>query len=149
MMKKILASITACALALAIGGTALAQCRKGGGCDNCNQGSRLNQADPGGATAGRPDPYRLFRQNTLDLRQEMMNKRFDLQRENLKATPDAATVAGLKADIRAIQGRINAIRLQSGLPENGKRDGECFNMDGGCINKNGMADCNGQPCWQK
>jgi len=148
-MKKFLATVTACALALAIGGTALAQCRKGGGCDNCNQGGQLNQINPGSATAGEPDIYRQFRQNTLDLRQEMMNKRFELQRENLKATPDAARVAGIKADITAIQAKINQIRIQSGLPDDGKRDGECFKMAGGCSKQNGMGDCNGQPCWQK
>ena len=148
-MKKILATMTACALALAIGGTTFAQCRKGGGCDNCSQGSKLNQVNPGGATAGEPDPYRQFRQNTLDLRQEMMNKRFELQRENLKDTSDTARVAGLKADIVAIQAKINHIRIQSGLPDDGKRDGECFKMAGGCSKQSGMGDCSGQPCWQK
>jgi hypothetical protein len=148
-MKKIFAITTACILALAIGGTALAQCRKGDDCDNCIQGGRLNQANTGSVAAGEPDPYRQFKQNTLDLRQEMMNKRFELQRENLKATSDAAKVAGLKADIRTIQAKINVIRLQSGIPDNGKRDGECFKMDGGCKKQNGMGDCNGQPCGQK
>ena len=148
-MKKILALTAACALALAIAATALAECRKGGGCDNCNQGAQLNQANPVSATAGEPDPYRQFKLNTLDLRQEMMNKRFELQRENLKATADEAKVAGLKSDIKAIQARINEIRIQSGLPDNGKRDGECFKMDGSCFKQAGMGNCNGQPCWQK
>ena len=148
-MKKILATVTACALALAIGGTALAQCRKGGGCGDCNQGGQTNQVNPGGMTAAKPDPYRQFRQNTLDLRQEMMNKRFDLQRENLKATPDAVRVAGFKADIIAIQAKINQIRVQSGLPDEGKRDGECLITDGDCNKQNGAGGCSGQPCWQK
>jgi len=148
-MKRLIATVTACVLALAIAGTVLAQCRKGGGCDNCNQGGQMNQAKPGNAANAESDPYRQFRQNTLDLRQEMMNKRFDLQRENLKATPDAARVAGIKADITAIQAKINQIRIQSGLPDGGKRDGECFKMDGGCNKQNGMGGCNGQPCGQK
>jgi hypothetical protein len=148
-MKKILAIVTACAMALAIAGTALAQCGKGGGCDTCNQGGQLNQAGPGRAATTEPDVYRQFRQNTLDLRQEMMNKRFDLQRENLKGTPDAAKVAVLKADIKAIQVRINDIRVQSGLPDKGKRDGECFKADGGCSKQDGLGNCNGQPCWKK
>jgi hypothetical protein len=87
--------------------------------------------------------------DTLDLRQDMMNKRFELQRENLKGTPDAAKVGGLKAEISAIQSRINNIRVQSGLPDEGKRDGECFKMDGGCNKLNGPGGCNGKPCWQK
>jgi hypothetical protein len=95
-------------------------------------------------------------QKTLDLRQEMMNKRFDLQRENLKGAPDAVKVAGIKADITSIQARINQIRVQSGIADGGKRDGECFKMDGscfktggGCDKQNGMGGCNGQPCGQK
>ncbi len=78
-----------------------------------------------------------------------MNKRFELQRENLKGTPDTAKVAVLKAEVTAIQAKINDIRVQSGLPDKGKRDGECFKMDGGCFKQNGMGGCNGQPCWQK
>lgn len=134
-MKKIYALALACALAATISSIALAGGGRGGcsSCDQCDQ------------NAGESAQFRQFRLNTIDLRQDMMNKRFDLQRENLKATPDAARVAALKAEIKAIQGRINDIRVQSGLPENGKRDGECFKMDGGCNKQN----CNGQPCWQK
>jgi hypothetical protein len=145
-MKKILTIVTASALTLSIAGAALAQCRT---CGDCSQGGQSNQVTPGSAAVAQPDPYRQFRANTLDLRQEMMNKRFEVQRENLKATPDAAKVAGLKADIKAIQARINDIRVRSGLPDNGKRDGECFKMDGGCDKQSGMGGCNGQPCWQK
>jgi len=148
-MKKYSAFTAACAMVLAMAGTALAQCSTGGGCGNCNQGVQQNQIKPGSVTAAEPDPYRLYIQNTLDLRQEMMNRRFELQRENLKATPDAAKVAGIKADITAIQVKINQIRLQSGLPDEGKRDGECFKLDGGCGTQNGPGGCNGLPCGQK
>jgi hypothetical protein len=148
-MKKFFVTVAACALAISIGSTALAQCRKGYDCDNCIQGGRQIQADIGSVVAGETDPYLRFKQNTLDLRQEMMNKRFELQRENLNATPDTAKVAGLKAEIRSIQARINVIRLQSDLPETGKRDGECFKKDGGCYKQDGLGGCNGQPCGQK
>ncbi len=147
-MKKFFASVTACALALAIGGTVFAQGPRGGcnTCDQCGQGNQGNQGAQGFVES---DPYRKFRQDTLDLRQDMMNKRFELQRENLKGTPDATKVAGLKAEVTAIQSKINDIRVQSGLPEKGKRDGECFKFDGGCFKQDGMGGCNGQPCWQK
>jgi hypothetical protein len=150
-MKKFIATVTACALALAVGGTVFAQGPRGG-CDQCNQGRQ------GAQVAGQSDQFRKFQMDTLDLRQDMMNKRFELQRENLKGTPDAAKVAGLKAEVAAIQAKINDIRVQSGLPDKGKRDGECFKMDGdcfkqdgqgGCNKQNGMGGCNGQPCWQK
>lgn len=159
-MKRIFAAAAALSLALTISGTTFAApCGKDGGCGDCNQGARMNQANPANPasqTAAEPDVYRQFRMNTLDLRQAMMNRRFDLQRENLKATPDTVKVAALKADVAAIQARINEIRLQSGLPEDGKRDGECYKPDGGCGMQNGgcdkqsgMGDCNGKPCWRK
>lgn len=144
-MKKFVVTAAACALTLAVGGTVFAQCRTAGGCDSCNQGWQQSQKDPGSGGAER-DPYRQFQQNTLDLRQAMMNKRFELQRENLMAIPDAAKIVSLNSDIRAIQARIIEIRMQSGLPDTGKRDGECFSLDGGCFKQNGGGDCNGQPC---
>jgi hypothetical protein len=150
-MRNIFATAAALVMALSIVGTTFARCGKDGECGNCNQGVRMNQvnpANPGSTPATEPDVYRQFRQNTLDLRQAMMNNRFDLQRENLKATPDTAKVAALKADITAIQAKINQIRVQSGLPDDGKRDGECFKPDGGCNKMNGPGGCNGQPCWK-
>ena len=148
-MKRTFAA--AIVVILTTGSIASAQCGKDGGCGDCSKGASMNQAAPAGGTAGKADPYLQFRRDTLDLRQEMMNRRFDLQRENLKGSPDAARVAALKADVSAIQARINAIRVQSGLPESAKRDGECFKPDGGCGMQNGQGQggCNGKPCWQK
>lgn len=149
-MKMIMTTVTACALALAVGGAVLAQGPMGG-CDKCNQ-AQVQESQ----SIVQADPLRKFQMDTLDLRQDMMNKRFELQRENLKGTPDELKIAGLKADVSALQSRINNIRVLSGLPDDGKRDGECFKMDGGCdknggCNKNGgqMGGCNGQPCGQK
>jgi len=146
-MKKILAAVTACVLALSVGGTVFAKGHMGGGgCSQCNQGQ---------PAAGPTDQFRKFQMDTIDLRQEMMLKRFEMQRENLKGTPDAARIAALKADVAALQAKIVTIRVQSGLPENGKRDGECFKMDGSCFQQDGMGGCNkpggmggcnGQPC---
>jgi hypothetical protein len=165
-MKRLFTTVTACVLALAVGGTVFAQGRMGG-CNECNQGNQGNLGAQGAQGAGQPDQFRKFQMDTLDLRQDMMNKRFELQRENLKGTPDAAKVAGLTAEVTAIQAKINDIRVQSGLPDKGKRDGECFKMDGGCFKQdgmggcnkqngmggcnkqNGMGGCNGQPCGQK
>jgi len=148
-MKKILAVVTACTLALAIGGTVFAQGRMGG-CNECVQGQ---------AGAGPTDQYRKFQMDTIDLRQEMVIKRFEMQRENLKGTPDAAKIAALMLEVNALQAKINAVRVQSGLPDSGKRDGECFKMDGNCFKQDGMGGCNkqngmmggcnGQPCGQK
>jgi len=123
-MKASVLTLLALALTLAVCGTTLAG--MDGGCAKCAR------------SAGQSDQFKKFQRDTLDLRQELMNKRFDLQRENLKGAPDAAKVAALQADIAAIRAKISAIRAQSGLPQSGKRDGECMGCD--------RAGCNGQPC---
>jgi Spy/CpxP family protein refolding chaperone len=146
-MKRFFSAATMIAMALALGATAFAQCGIDGGCGNCNQAQQM--AGLGSPAAKETNVYRQFRNDTLDLRQEMMNKRFELQRENLKGTPDGAKVAALKADIASIQSKINEVRVKSGLSDDGKRDGECFKADGGCNMQNGQGGCNGQPCWQK
>jgi hypothetical protein len=90
------------------------------------------------------DPLRKFQSDTIDLRQEMMNKRFELQRENLKSTQDQNKVVVLKAEIKSIQTKIHDIRTKSQLPDD-KFDGEC----GGDVRKcggKGMGGCNGTPC---
>ncbi len=103
----------------------------GGGCGDCAQNTGA------GAAATAPSAqFRKFQADTIDLRQDMMLKRFEIQRENLKATPDAGKIAALQADIKNVQSKIHAIRDQSGLPT-GTGEGECGQMMGGC-NKMGM-----------
>ena len=111
-------------------------------------------AQQGGAPS---DPFRKFQADTIDLRQEMMNKRFEVQRENLKSVPDTAKVDALQAAITAIQAKIQNIRALSGLPAD-KFDGECGmkgscgQKTGGCDKKRlggcgkGMGGCNSAPC---
>lgn len=106
----------------------------GDGCGDC--------AKQGGAS----EPFRKFQADTIDLRQEMMLKRFEVQRENLKAVPDAAKVVALQADIKNIQAKIQSVRSMSGLPM-GKSDGECAPKGGGMGGcGKGQGDCNGMPC---
>jgi hypothetical protein len=129
-MKKII--VIMMALGLTVSLTGIATAGMGGDCGNCSK----HQASS--------DPYRKFQADTIDLRQEMMLKRFEVQRENLKGTPDSAKIAALQADIKVLQAKILEIRTQSGLP-NDKCDGECAKKQGRC-DKKGMGDCNGAPC---
>lgn len=140
-MKRITAALTAIALALVIGTTAQAGMHKKGkhgGCGDCDQSGAMTEQQ------------RNFQLSTIDLRQEMMLKRFEAQRENLKATPDNSKVAALQAEIKSIQTKINDIRIQSGMPDCGMRDGECFK--GGDKTRNcgtpQPGGCNG-PCGMK
>lgn len=114
----------------------------GDGCSKCVQ-------------AGVPtDQFRKFQLDTIDLRQEMMMKRFEAQRENLKGTPDTAKIARLESEIKAIQATIHSIRTNSGLPVD-KCDGECDQKlncfdkkgNGGC--GKGMGGCNSGPCGKR
>lgn len=129
-MKKL--SIVTIALALTVALFSAANARNingtGGGCGNCAQQ---------GASS---DLFQKFQADTIDLRQEMMTKRFEVQRENLKGTPDSAKITTLQDEITMLQTKISDIRIQSGLPV-GKNDGEC----GPKSSKRAMGGCNG-PC---
>lgn len=141
-MKKL--SIVVIALSLAVSLFSIAQAGMGGGCGNCAQNGAGAQSDP----------FRKFQADTIDLRQEMMTKRFEVQRENLKGTPDQAKISALQADIKTLQAKIQVVRSQSGLP-NDKCDGECGQMSFGCDKQSkggcgkGMGGCNGAPCDRK
>jgi len=138
IMKKMSVIVVALGLAVSLLGIANAGNRHmGGGCGNCVQ-------DGAGASS---DPFRKFQADTIDLRQEMMTKRFDVQRENLKATPDQAKIAALQSEIKSIQANLLALRAQSGLPVD-KCDGECAQTMGGC-DKTKMGGCGKGPCGQK
>lgn len=143
MMKKMSVAAIALTLAVSLFSIADAGNRNGmeGGCGNCAQGG----------TAAPSDQFRKFQGDTIDLRQEMMIKRFEVQRENLKGTPDEAKIAALQADIKALQSKILDLRSQSGLPVD-KCDGECGQTMGGFGKKGmggcgkGMGGCNSGPC---
>jgi hypothetical protein len=134
-MKKLYSVITICVLALSVGVTALAQgksakgSRKSGSCCSTK----------GDAT---PEQIRKFKLDTIDLRQEMMTKKFDLQRENLKESPDSARVGALKAEIATIKAKIEAVRDGSKLPQSvcnrvcGMMDEDC-----GSCGKAGSCGC--------
>jgi hypothetical protein len=133
-MKKITVLVVTLSLAVALFSIASAGNRNGmgGGCGDCAQR---------GATS---EQLRKFQTDTIDLRQEMMTKRFEIKRENLMATPDKEKIASLQADIKALQSKIFDIRSKSGLPV-GKNIGDCGKKMGDCGNR-GMMGCNNGPC---
>ncbi|MHB8058843.1 MAG: hypothetical protein ACYDHC_13230 [Desulfuromonadaceae bacterium] len=113
-MKKM--SVVVMALGLAVSMSSLADAGNrngmGRGCGNCQQDGTFSEQS------------RKFQADTIDLRQEMMVKRFEMQRENLKGTPDKEKIAALQAEITNLQTKIMDVRTLSGLPV-GKKDGEC------------------------
>jgi hypothetical protein len=118
-MRKLYAILAVLTIALSIGVTAMAQGKasprkaKKADCSSCAQCDVT------------PEQMRSFKLDTIDLRQELMNKRFDLQRENLKETPDTAKVAAIEADIAAVKEKIEAKRTAAKLPASICKDKDC------------------------
>ena len=134
-MKRMSVVVIALGLAVSLFSIANAGNRngmRGGGCGNCSQGD-----------AATSDQFRKFQTDTIDLRQEMMTKRFEMQREHLKDTPDGAKIAALQAEFSAIQSKLLDVRSKSGL-QAGKGDGGCGPGMGGF--GRGMGGCNNGPC---
>ncbi|MDD2364793.1 MAG: hypothetical protein PHN84_01375 [Desulfuromonadaceae bacterium] len=125
-MKKKYSILMAVVLVVSFFSLSIAGNRHGmsGGCGDCTK------------TGLQTDQFRKFQEDTIDIRQEMMTKRFDIQRENLKGTPDAAKIASLQAEVKNLQAKLLQLRSQSGLPTD-KCDGECFQSIGGCDKKMG------------
>lgn len=126
-MKKLYVAMMIFALSLTVGVTAMAQVKKGhksghkAGCSSCDKSTATQEQ------------IKKFKADSIDLRQEMMTKRFDLQRENLKETPDSAKIAAIKADMDAIKVKIDALKAASNLPQSASCCQEdCPLMDGGC-----------------
>ena len=110
-MKKLYASLAVLVLTLSVGITVMAgdkPAKKGAakaGCSSCDKKS-----------CPTPEQMKKFKLESIDLRQEMMTKRFDLQRENLKETPDSARVTAIKADMEAIKTKIDALKTANKIP---------------------------------
>lgn len=137
-MKKLYAVITALAISLSVGVTAMAQSKsspKKAGCSSCQQADAT------------PEQMKKFKAESLDLRQEMMNKRFDLQRENLKDAPDAARVAAIKAEIDAIKAKIDKVKEANRIPVSASccKD-DCPLMEGSCASCSAKAGKNCSKC---
>jgi hypothetical protein len=161
-MKKLYAAITVLALTLAVGVTAMAQGKVSGkttkgGCSSCQ------------TSCATPEQIKKFKAESIDLRQEMMNKRFDLQRENLKETPDSAKVTAIKAEMDAIKVKIDELKVTHKMPVAASccledcplMDGNCDKCSSkkgcdksaktskGCSNCNKAADCGCMNCNKK
>ncbi|HIJ81164.1 MAG TPA: hypothetical protein HPP76_05600 [Desulfuromonadales bacterium] len=114
MVKKLVGMLAVAGLVVSLSGSLYAGCNQGtgGDCGNCLKPATMT------------DPMKKFQADTIDLRQEMMMKRFELQRENLKPVQNENKVKLLQSEIKSLQVRIQDIRQKSGLPTD-KCDGEC------------------------
>jgi len=135
-MKKLYAVITVLAISLSLGVTAMAQGKKG---DKASPKAGCSSCQKSGAT---PEQIKKFKVDSIDLRQEMMNKRFDLQRENLKDAPDSARVAAIKAEMDAIKTKLDALKTAANMPKSASCCMEdCPLMDGDCAKCSSKKGC--------
>lgn len=109
-MKKSILALTAVA-ALSLAGSALAMPGMGAG-----QGMGPG-AGPGMAAQGQySEQYKKFAASTLPIRQEMMNKHFELQKELLKDKTDAEAIKKLQGEIGELRKKMIDAHVKSGLP---------------------------------
>jgi hypothetical protein len=143
-MNKLYAVITVLAISLSVGVTAMAQGKMSGkpskkaGCSSCQ------------TSCATPEQIKKFKADSIDLRQEMMTKRFELQRENLKDAPDSAKVTAIKAEMEAVKVKIDVLKTAAGMSVSASccMD-DCPLMDGNCdkcstgknCDKKGKMDC--------
>jgi len=133
MLKLVTATLLAAIMMLSMSEQAIAGCWQ--------QGARGNCSDCNTATTS-SDSWKKFQADTINLRQEMMTKRFEYQRENLKAAPDNTKLSKLNTEINLLQSQIQDIRTKSGLPT-GKGNGECSPSSMRGCGKTSMGNCNG------
>jgi hypothetical protein len=136
-MKKLYAAITILAVSLSVGVTAMAHEKMSGKASKKAACSSCQKPD---AT---PEQIKKFKADSIDLRQEITNKRFDLQRENLKDAPDSARITAIKAEIEAIKTKIDALKTANKIPVSAsccKED--CPLMDGSCYQCGSKKGCN-------
>lgn len=133
-MKKTLIALTAVA-ALSISGTVIAMPGMGAGMGP-GSGSCVNQGQYS-------EQYKKFAAETLPVRQEMMNKHFELQKEFLKDNPDQELIKKLQGEVAELRKKMIDARTKAGLPTGkmgkaGKRGYK--GMHGGCMGGM-MQDC--------
>jgi len=105
-MKKSILALTA-AVALTIAGSAIAMPGMGAG-----QGM-----GPGMMAQGQySEQYKKFASETLPIRQEMMNKHFELQKEFLKEKPDQEVIKKLQGEVAELRKKMIDAHTKAGLP---------------------------------
>ncbi len=70
-----------------------------------------------------PEQYKKFALETLPIRQEMMNRHFDLQKEYLKDKPDAEAIKKLQGEIGELRKKMIDAHVKAEMPM-GKKMGK-------------------------
>ncbi len=111
-MKKSILALTVVA-ALSIAGSAISMPGMGAG---AGMGPGAGMGQGMAATGQYSEQYKKFAAETLPIRQEMMNKHFDLQKEFLKEKPDADAIKKIQGEIGELRKKMIDAHTKSGLP---------------------------------
>lgn len=110
-MKKSLITLTV-VTALSVAGSALAMPGMGPGAGvgpGRGTGPCINQGQY-------TEQYKKFAVETLPIRQEMMNKHFELQKEFLKDSPDQELIKKLQGEVTELRKKMIDAHAKNGLP---------------------------------
>ena len=84
------------------------------------------------------ESFKQFQKDTSSLRDEMMVKRIEFQREQAKDAPDKAKVAALKQEMSALRTQIHDAGKKYGMFTNCDPNTNCWENDGcGSMGKGG------------
>lgn len=138
-MRKSVLAIGA-VVTMAMAGSALAGPGMGPGKEQ-GYGRGMGAGGCGNAEFG---PYseqqRKFAAEAMPIRQEMMNKRFELQKEYLKEKPDQNIINKLQTDFGELRKKMIDLQVKNGFAMGrGGRGGCGGGMGGGC--GAGLMDC--------
>lgn len=130
-MKKLAMTGLALCVVLAAG---IAAARHGGW-GGCFGGAGCYPASD--MTAEQKAALGTFNEETYALRKEAVDKRYELEKELLKQTPDAAKVKQLESELDAIRAKVLKLRETYGLSRT-----NCGKQPAG----KGESPCGGAPC---
>lgn len=145
-MRKSVLALTA-ALTFAMAGSALAGPGWGGKGGGCGMGPGYY----GGPGKGQySEQYRKLEADALPIRQQMMNKRFELQKEFLKEQPDQTAIKKINAEMGELRKKMIDLKTEAGVPVGwggrGYHGGKGYRYHkgmgyAGCAANSGCGDC--------
>lgn len=127
-MRKIITGTVLFASALIMAGMVYARGPMGFGAGDCGRPDCLNA---GSATT---DQWQKFRADSLGLREAMMTKKFEIEKELLQTTPDKTRITKLENELSALQASVQGLRTKAGLAG-------CDQSGSGCRNGGMNVNC--------
>lgn len=109
-MRKFIVGALLVASAIVMAGTVYAWGPMGNGPGSCGQQNCPNA----GATT---DQWQKFRTDSLSLREQLMTKKFELEKETLQPSPDKTKISGLEIEISTLKTTIQDLRAKAGLSD--------------------------------